>query len=195
MSLKQCSVEGCEKDAHAKGYCNVHYGRVRRYGNPHTHQFVKHGLSHTVANSRWKGMRRRCLLECCPDYPEYGGRGIKIFDRWVNSFTAFYEDMGEPPTPKHSLERIDVDGNYEPSNCYWADPSTQAANQRMRKYNTSGYLGAYLSDGKWQCKVAWQGVEHYLGVFNTAKEAATWRDAYVIANNWPHRLNFMEKTA
>jgi len=190
-----CNVDGCENTVHAKGYCTRHYGRFRRYGDANVYQFEKHGLSDTLANNRWRNMRRRCLHTSSQDYADYGGRGITICDRWKNSFEAFYEDMGEPPTPNHSLERRNVDGNYGPENCYWADASTQASNQRKRARNTSGYIGAYRIRDRWQSRVSWQGTEHYLGTFRTREEAAAWRDAYIIANDWPHRLNFMENKA
>ena len=60
----------------------------------------------------------------------YGKRGIKVCDKWLQSFENFYKDMGEPPTNKHSIDRINVNGNYEPSNCRWATRTVQARNTR-----------------------------------------------------------------
>jgi hypothetical protein len=77
----------------------------------------------------WRAMRSRCLIPKNPSYHRYGGRGITVCDRWVNDFDAFLADMGEPPTPKHSLDRIDVNGNYEPSNCRWATTLEQSVNK------------------------------------------------------------------
>jgi len=83
----------------------------------------------------WYAMWRRCTNESCYDYKHYGGRGISVCDRW-RDLSAFSEDMGPRPSKSHSLDRIDVDGDYEPSNCRWADRLEQQRNKRNLRFLT-----------------------------------------------------------
>lgn len=78
----------------------------------------------------WETMKRRCFNPNYQNYKYYGGRGITVCEKWRNSFLAFYQDMGPKPTPKHTLDRIDVNKGYEPSNCRWATQLDQARNKR-----------------------------------------------------------------
>lgn len=81
----------------------------------------------------------RCNNPNSKAYPDYGGRGITVCSRWLDSFEAFLSDMGLPPSRQHSIERLDVDGNYDPSNCVWATAVEQARNQRRsRKITING---------------------------------------------------------
>ena len=75
----------------------------------------------------WRHMLMRCQNK---SDPLYGGRGITVCDQWASNYTTFLSDMGRKPTEKHSLDRIDPDGNYEPSNCRWATPWQQSNNRR-----------------------------------------------------------------
>lgn len=95
---------------------------------------IKHSQSYTREYKTWIAIKRRC---CDPNncgYPRYGAVGIKICDKWINDFPAFYADMGPKPTPKHSIDRKDNDGNYEPGNCRWATTAEQARNKRNNHF-------------------------------------------------------------
>ena len=90
----------------------------------------KHGLRKHILYKTWLGIKNRCNNSNSTDYKHYGGRGIKICDRWNKSFVYFLEDMGMKPYPSYSIDRIDVNGNYESTNCRWATQKEQNKNKR-----------------------------------------------------------------
>lgn len=90
-----------------------------------------HGMSHEKVYRAWQKAKDRCFNPKNPFYSDYGGRGIIMDGVWAGSFEAFYAYMGEPPSPTHSLDRIDFNGNYEPGNCRWATPKEQSNNTRV----------------------------------------------------------------
>ena len=86
--------------------------------------------------STWISMKKRCNSPSSRGWKYYGGRGIKVCERWLFSFENFYADMGAKPSREHSLDRIDVNGDYEPSNCRWATPKEQCRNRRNNRLVT-----------------------------------------------------------
>lgn len=111
-----------------------------------TERATTHGMTGTITHRSWKGMKRRCHNPKDQKYVNYGARGITVCDEWKDSFETFLADMGECPEG-HSLDRIDVNGNYEPNNCRWTDAATQSRNKtttRRLEY-----------DGRTQCLTDW----------------------------------------
>lgn len=93
------------------------------------------GATKTYEFNVWVNMRNRCSNPKNRAFPSYGGRGIRVCDRW-QQFTAFLEDMGRAPSKGYSIDRINNDGNYEPGNCRWATKTTQARNKRTTRHVT-----------------------------------------------------------
>lgn len=94
----------------------------------------------------WAGMIQRCHNPNVRNYQNYGGRGIQVCERWRQSFQAFVEDMGPRPSPKHSLDRRENDGNYEPGNVRWATQGTQLRNSRAAVKLEIGGVSKCLAD-------------------------------------------------
>jgi hypothetical protein len=100
-------------------------------GHTNAENKCTHGMTHTKTYQAWSGAIQRCR-----SHPDYAGRGISVCDRWLK-FQNFFEDMGEAPEGL-TLERADNDGNYEPSNCYWATWEEQSVNKRITKLSFEG---------------------------------------------------------
>ena len=99
------------------------------------------GTTKTPEYQAWLGLKTRCNDESSVHFRHYGGRGIKVCERWCTSFANFLADMGLRPSPTHSIDRIDNNGNYEPGNCRWATKKQQLRNKRTsRRIDFNGEL-------------------------------------------------------
>lgn len=96
-------------------------------------------------------MKKRCSYKKSKHYKNYGGRGIRVCKRWLNSFENFYADMGSRPSSKYSIDRINNDGDYKPSNCRWATRKEQCNNTRQNHIIT--YNGVTLTMTQWARKI------------------------------------------
>lgn len=179
---KICTVEQCKNKHNSRGYCKSHYNQWYKGMDLHIPKQIEyHGLSHTPEYDIWTKMKARCLNKHDKDYPEWGGRGIKVCNAWRESFAAFHKDMGFRPSKKHSLDRIDNNGNYEPSNCRWATPNEQASNKRLYKRNKTGYSGIYKIRNKYRVQLRKNGVYTHLGYYKSLEAAIDARNSVKLA--------------
>ena len=123
-----------------------------------------HGMHRSKEYKSWAGMIDRCTNPKSTAYRNYGMRGITVCSRWRNSFISFYEDMGDRPKGA-TLDRINNEGNYEPSNCRWATWSIQAVNKRLRKDNITRVVGVAWrrKNNAYHVRIQREGESHFLG--------------------------------
>lgn len=131
---KFCTIEGCSNKIRCIGLCDKHYSQKqyekRTFGRERT-RLPDSGRRKLPEYRIWAHIKGRCNNPKTKCWKNYGGRGITICDRWLNNFDNFLEDMGKRPTPDHQIDRINNNGNYEPSNCRWVSQLQNARNKRV----------------------------------------------------------------
>lgn len=132
----------------------------------------QHGKTYTSIYSRWKAIKRRTMKPSATGYKNYGGRGIFLCEEWINSFNKFYEYIGDPPDPKHTIERIDNSKGYEIGNIRWATYQEQQRNKRLLRKNKNGFVGVFKTKNTFYSMIVIGKNRIYLGSFKTAKLAS-----------------------
>ncbi len=138
-----CRCE-CGREILVMGY-SLRTGNTTTCGCRRGRKFITHGMTGTPEYRTWYSIKDRCNNPHNEDYHNYGGRGINVCDRW-SKFENFFADMGLRPSGM-SLDRQDVNGDYEPRNCRWATSKEQARNQRTNL--------RFTKDGKTRCLAEW----------------------------------------
>lgn len=156
-------------------------GRAR-HGGRGEEGMKKHGLSRSKIYRIWTNMKSRCMNPNVASFDDYGGRGIRVCDAWMD-FLTFYRDMGSPPHGK-TLDRIDNDGPYSPANCRWADSWTQWRNtRRTSQYSLNGLTMALC---EWEAQL---GCSHRL-LSQRLYRGKSFEEAIKMgAGNYPQRRN------
>jgi len=176
--MTKCNIINCNNKMIAHKLCSKHLTRFKRYGDVNYVKIVrgenrtKHPLYHTYNN-----MKKRCMNPNSIDFINYGGRGIKIADKWLApyGFKNFSDYVGDRPMGM-SLDRIDNNGNYEPGNVRWATRIEQNSNQRMKKNNKTGYRGVYENGYSYIARVA----RIHIGSYKDIEKAAVAYDCGAI---------------
>jgi hypothetical protein len=130
---------------------NLVTGRSTSCGCGRLERTRTHGATGSAEYGTWTAMKSRCYGTSNAGYPTYGARGITVCDAWHNDFVQFLRDMGPKPSDKHTLDRIDPNGNYEPSNCRWALPNMQSNNRRNNRHLT--FKGKTQTVSEWAREV------------------------------------------
>ena len=152
--------------------------------NHRTDYKTKHGGAHTKLYFVWAQMKGRCQNPCNRMYKHYGARGITVCEEWRTDYAAFLAWANQNGYAEGlTLDRINVNGNYEPSNCRWVNMHIQNANKRKSPRNTSGATGVYqYKNGRKRPFQAYVGT-HTIGFYDTFAEAVVAREAYIKNNN------------
>lgn len=186
----QCQY--CNEEFEATIY-NVRKGATKSCGcQKASNEWVIHGLHKNKFYSTWAHMMSYCFNPKFHQYEDYGGRGITVCEEWldIREFIKWAE-VTYPNTSEVNLNRININGNYSPTNCRWATKTEQNINQRMKKSNTSGYIGVCFDKyhNKWVAQISFNRKNVKLGRFLTKEEAVEARDNYIIQHNLPHKLS------
>jgi len=130
---KACIIDGGALSSGNTKSCGCFSSEILHKRN-FVHGRAKRGKANSGIYKCWLHIKERCYNKSSMDYKDYGGRGIVVCDRWRDIFENFLNDMGEKPSSKHSIERVNVNGNYCPENCKWGTEEEQSNNKRNSRF-------------------------------------------------------------
>ena len=151
--------------------------------NPH----YKHGKANTKEYHTWARIKQRTSNPNNASSRLYLYKGIRVCDRWINSFENFFEDMGYAPSPKHSIDRIDSNGNYEPSNCRWATAKVQSNNTSRNKNITFNGITKTQTEWAESVGISSQALEKRLMKWSLVKALTEPRNEKKVTHYWNKR--------
>lgn len=146
-------------------------GKIRSCGCLALDTRTNHGWHGTPEYRAYYNIQKRCYDKSDPRYNDYGGRGIRVCRRWLDSFNNFIADMGPRPGDDYSIDRIDVNGDYSPENCKWSDRVEQARNTRVRRDSKTGVRGVTQTGSRYHAQLYCNGKNHNLGWYSSLEEA------------------------
>lgn len=149
--------------------------------------FFTHKKSHLRIYNTWLNIKSRCNNKNDINYPNYGGKGIKICEEWENSFILFNDwSIKNGYQDDLTIDRKEGHIGYTPNNCRWANYFIQSQNRRKMKNNTTGYSGICKKDGKYNTRIGFNGKRYFLGNFNNIEEAVNARNNFIKENKTFH---------
>lgn len=153
---------------------SLNNGHTQSCGCLRKEKMTSHGLHKHPLYKVYVYMKSRCNNTKDSSYIRYGGKGITVCDRWLESFENFYNDVIEGYSKELQLDRIDNDGNYEPSNCRWVTHSQNQMNKGANRESSSRYKGVHWDkrSSKWVAQIGFNKKPTYLGRYDCEKEAA-----------------------
>lgn len=167
---RRCCIVDCVNDYLSEGYCALHL----HFKDKKT----QHRLSGGPEYNSWRSMNYRCYKNSHVSYHRYGGRGIRVCDEWHKSFLAFYKDMGRRPEGT-TLERINNDGNYEPSNCKWGTREEQSQNRGTRSISGHSYIYFDARNNNWRYSITIDNKRRYKCGYKTKELAILARETHL----------------